>query len=404
MFVAGDPRQPLLIGRIQRLPQEALAQLDGERLEFSAEREIVLRCGKASITPDPRRQGDHPWRLSFQPLHRGQPDRAVRCRSTERGGPDMELLNATPLAAAYNQGLDAEGRESLVVIAKGSFDLPLDGREARLLDEQQTLLMVDEFHGEPGFPRRAGSASSFPSAVLRCAGAGQRPARRAAGTAVDRGHPRRPGEQGAGGAWAAPVGTGIARCRRGRRAAVPEPGHFYASAFGGSHASPDNPGFMDCYMANPAGCGWFPRSADTAEIVGTPMPATEKLGEPVDSPTAASRRWRSARSAATGRPVGFAGRYDDTWLAERFRSCPPTSTSATSSPRRPTSGPTICAAARRSCCSTSPARARLPRAAQEVPVTFFLKSGHETAQARIDTLLVDCDARRVKSPGAFAGR
>ncbi len=43
MFVAGDPRQPLLIGRIQRLPQEALAQLDGERLEFSAEREIVLR-------------------------------------------------------------------------------------------------------------------------------------------------------------------------------------------------------------------------------------------------------------------------------------------------------------------------------------------------------------------------
>ncbi len=29
---------------------EALAQLDGERLEFSAEREIVLRCGKASIT------------------------------------------------------------------------------------------------------------------------------------------------------------------------------------------------------------------------------------------------------------------------------------------------------------------------------------------------------------------
>lgn len=50
MFVAGDPRQPLLIGRIQRLPQEALAQLDGERLEFSAEREIVLRCGKASIT------------------------------------------------------------------------------------------------------------------------------------------------------------------------------------------------------------------------------------------------------------------------------------------------------------------------------------------------------------------
>lgn len=54
MFVGGDPSQPLVIGRIQRLPQApqpvAVAHLDGERLEFSAEKEIVLRCGKASIT------------------------------------------------------------------------------------------------------------------------------------------------------------------------------------------------------------------------------------------------------------------------------------------------------------------------------------------------------------------
>lgn len=63
MFVAGDPSRPLVIGRIQRLPSEstpaaatqapnqvAVAHLDGERLELSAEREIVLRCGKASIT------------------------------------------------------------------------------------------------------------------------------------------------------------------------------------------------------------------------------------------------------------------------------------------------------------------------------------------------------------------
>ena len=54
MFVAGDPSQPLVIGRIQRLPQtpnvQPVAHLDGERLEFCAEREIVLRCGKASIT------------------------------------------------------------------------------------------------------------------------------------------------------------------------------------------------------------------------------------------------------------------------------------------------------------------------------------------------------------------
>ncbi|MDH4607579.1 DUF6484 domain-containing protein [Pseudomonas sp. BN102] len=53
MFEAGNPARPLVIGRIQRLPETAppaVAHLDGERLELTAEREIVLRCGKASIT------------------------------------------------------------------------------------------------------------------------------------------------------------------------------------------------------------------------------------------------------------------------------------------------------------------------------------------------------------------
>ncbi|AKK00544.1 DUF6484 domain-containing protein [Pseudomonas sp. WP18] len=53
MFEAGDPARPLVIGRIQRSPPTSVppvAQLDGERMEFIAEREIVLRCGKASIT------------------------------------------------------------------------------------------------------------------------------------------------------------------------------------------------------------------------------------------------------------------------------------------------------------------------------------------------------------------
>ncbi len=198
----------------------------------------------------------------------------------------MELLNATPLAAAYNQGLDAEGRESLVVIAKGSFDLPLDGREARLLDEQQTLLMVDEFYGEPGFsaPRRECEFVPFkPFCDVLVLGSAQAPGGRpvqqlTAGIRVGRVskaltvHGPRQWEPGLLGA-----GAGVAQPFQSQDIS-------YASAFGGSHASPDNPGFMDCYMANPAGCGWFPRSADTAEIVGTPMQATEKLGEPVDSP------------------------------------------------------------------------------------------------------------------------
>ena len=57
LFEGGDPQRPIVIGRIQhpqqivqQKPQNTRAELDGERLEFSAKKEIVLRCGKASIT------------------------------------------------------------------------------------------------------------------------------------------------------------------------------------------------------------------------------------------------------------------------------------------------------------------------------------------------------------------
>jgi Domain of unknown function (DUF6484) len=58
MFEQGDPGRPLVMGRILH-PEVAhapaadhrlQAPIDEERLEFKAEREIVLRCGKASLT------------------------------------------------------------------------------------------------------------------------------------------------------------------------------------------------------------------------------------------------------------------------------------------------------------------------------------------------------------------
>ena len=57
LFEGGDPQRPIVIGHIQH-PQEIVqpeqqsisAVLDDERLEFKAGKEIVLSCGKASIT------------------------------------------------------------------------------------------------------------------------------------------------------------------------------------------------------------------------------------------------------------------------------------------------------------------------------------------------------------------
>jgi len=56
LFENGDSARPLIIGRIQHPEREGLlkepvtAELDGDRLVLSANKEIVLKCGKASIT------------------------------------------------------------------------------------------------------------------------------------------------------------------------------------------------------------------------------------------------------------------------------------------------------------------------------------------------------------------
>ncbi len=52
MFEAADPRRPVVMGKMH-VPGAASrpeVRADSERLELSAEKEIVLRCGKSSIT------------------------------------------------------------------------------------------------------------------------------------------------------------------------------------------------------------------------------------------------------------------------------------------------------------------------------------------------------------------
>jgi len=64
LFEGGDPRRPVVMGRMHASPPAAAraaneapapiptptAEADGERLVFAADKEIVLRCGKSSIT------------------------------------------------------------------------------------------------------------------------------------------------------------------------------------------------------------------------------------------------------------------------------------------------------------------------------------------------------------------
>ena len=58
LFENGNPERPLIIGRIHHrhdlgkssVADSVAGSVDGERIEFKADKEIVLKCGKASIT------------------------------------------------------------------------------------------------------------------------------------------------------------------------------------------------------------------------------------------------------------------------------------------------------------------------------------------------------------------
>lgn len=49
LFENGDPASPLVIGRLVS-PAPVRLAVDGEMLELKAEKSVVIRCGKASIT------------------------------------------------------------------------------------------------------------------------------------------------------------------------------------------------------------------------------------------------------------------------------------------------------------------------------------------------------------------
>ena len=55
----------------------------------------------------------------------------------------MELLNATKMQAGYTLGMQPDGRELLVVAIKGTFQIPKNGEEPILMEQQEPLVMAD---------------------------------------------------------------------------------------------------------------------------------------------------------------------------------------------------------------------------------------------------------------------
>jgi hypothetical protein len=230
----------------------------------------------------------------------------------------MEFLNETPYVAQWTMAFDKDGRELLVVVVKGTFDIPESGGACRLSAAQVELTKADLFTGEPGLSAPL-YETDFASMKARCdvlfnglAHAPQRGRRDRVPVAVKVGSMVKQFVVTGPRQWHSGV--------LGARAGDPEPfdttPFSYDTAFGGmdAAAAPDDPA-PRCILENPVGRGY---ATSARALDGMAMPNTEEVGQSIDSP---GTRYRPMALGPIGRNwsprAGFAGTYDKAWQDHR---------------------------------------------------------------------------------------
>lgn len=235
-------------------------------------------------------------------------------------GSAMELLNATKMTAGYTMGMKPDGRESLVVVVKGTFSIPPRGGEPRLLDEQVPLIASDVYTGEPGFSAplyESDYAPRKPKCDVLLNGSayapGGRPAERVT-VSLRVGAVRKSFDVVGMRTWyQGIVGAGSTR---------PEPftamPFSYDCAFGGVDKSHEDPAHHATYVPNHFGRGFHSRPTHPS-IEGKPLPNTEETGRPVTDPRGRYRPMAFGPIFRAWQPrLKYAGTYDDKWLENTF--------------------------------------------------------------------------------------
>ncbi len=271
----------------------------------SAKDELVLRCGKASITLTRAGkvliQGSY---VSSRSTGVNRVKGVARCTGTEREGRRVELLNATRMVAGFNLGVEQSGRELLVVVAKGTFRIPPpDAPDSIALHETQLpLVMADTFTGAPGLSApvyEVDFAPRKPRCDILLLGSAYAP----------RGRPAARVEVGLRvGNWSktfAVVGPRQWECGLAGVGATP-PGVFvrqpvsYDGAFGGTDLMHEDPGQHAAFMANPVGRGFHRHIAGGVGRRPAAACSRKKSTVPCAAPTATTGRWPSAGRARMG--------------------------------------------------------------------------------------------------------
>jgi hypothetical protein len=233
----------------------------------------------------------------------------------------MNLVNATKLVAGYTVSTDKTGRESLVVVAKGTYGIPnRPDREPALLAEQIPLVTTDVFTGEPGFSAPLYEIDFAPpkgrcDVLLNgsCHAPGGRPAAYVE-VAIELGSLKKSFNV---------VGprtykTGLLSYKVG------DPQQFtvmpitYNNAYGGVDRTSSDPAKHQWYPLNHAGVGYHPK-AKAKELLDKPLPNTEELDNPVRR---SNGNYKPMAFGSIGRAWGqrtrWAGTYDQKWLDHQF--------------------------------------------------------------------------------------
>lgn len=228
----------------------------------------------------------------------------------------MDFVNETKVEAGWTLGFEPDGRELLVVAVKATFQIPKNGEEPDLAEEQVPLTEADEFTGEPGYSATLyetdyAHRKQYCDVLLN--GSAYAPGRKPTN------HVSVSLQVGKINKSLTVVGDRVWD-RILLKTTPTLPIKFvrkkisYDVAYGGSDMDKNNPDKVKTYLKNPIGVGYYPIS-NGKNLIGKPLSNTSEIGKPVKSKKG---NYTPMSFGAIGRNyesrVAFAGTYNQKWL------------------------------------------------------------------------------------------
>jgi hypothetical protein len=311
----------------------------------------------------------------------------------------VDFVNEMPLEAGWTMGFQPDGREVLVVVAKGTFTIPPDETTAPLAPEQVPLTEADTFTGAPGFSSPL-HETDFAHRKFRCdvllngrAWAPEGRPARVVPVSLSLGSMKKSFAVHGPRVWRKTLVGGI-------QPSEAQPFTFqpisYDHAFGGVDISQQDAAKHKAFLSNPVGKGFHHYLSD---VDGKPMPHTEEIRAPINTPRGPYRPMAFGALGRNWQPrASYAGTYDAKWMDEclpffpkdfddRYFQAAPDDQQVP----YPRGGEAV------TLLNLSPRgtlRFRLP--SMRVPIAFIPHQGRATQQeAVLDTVLLEPDENRI---------